>query len=239
MAQGSNLINKAEITEQLLAAVQDENLARIQELSGQLVAEDIAELLESMPPKARYFLWEQVDSEAQGEILAHTNDEVRANLLEQLAPHEISEIAENLETDDIADIAQSLSDESQQTLLDSLTEEDRTAVEMALSYPEDTAGGLMSTDFISVRADVSLDVVLRYLRKLGSLPLSTVDLFVRDREDGYVGTLSINDLLTHDPDTLVSELIDTEKPTIVRKARFNLTRSGQRSKQDSRPHHHR
>ncbi|MDX1347387.1 MAG: magnesium transporter [Thiomicrorhabdus chilensis] len=214
MVQSNTVIDKAQVTEQLLAAVQDQNFSQIQPLLSQLVAEDIAELLESMPPKGRHFLWGEVGAEVQGEILAHTNDEVRASLLEQLEPHEITEITENLETDDIADIAQSLNDENQQTLLDSLNEENRTAVEMALSYPDDTAGGLMSTDFISVRADVTLDVVLRYLRKLGTLPTSTVDLFVRDREDFYVGTLKINDLLTHDPDTLVSELLDTNKPTI-------------------------
>ncbi|WP_373019368.1 magnesium transporter [Thiomicrorhabdus sp.] len=214
MVQSNTVTDKAQLTAQLLAAVQEQNPSQVPELSAQLVAEDLAEILESLPPKGRHFLWELISSDAQGEILAHTNDEVRASLLEQLAPHEITEIAEHLETDDIADIVQSLNDEDQQTLLESLNEEDRSAVEMALSYPEDTAGGLMSTDFIAVRADVTLDVVLRYLRKLGELPTSTVDLFVRDREDHYVGTLKINALITHDPDTLVSDLVDTQKPTI-------------------------
>jgi magnesium transporter len=214
MVQSTTVIDKAQLTAQLLAAVQEQNEAQTHELCGQLFAEDIAELLESMPPKGRHFLWQQVDAEIQGEILAHTNDEVRTSLLEQLAPHEITEITEYLETDDIADIAQSLDEENQLTLLESLDEESRTAVEMALSYPEDTAGGLMSTDFVAVRADVTLDVVLRYLRKLGELPRSTVALFVRDREENYVGTLKIDALLTHDPDTLVSDLVNHETPTI-------------------------
>jgi len=214
MPQSNTTIDKVHISGQLLAAIQEQNLEQIQSLIDLLVDEDIAELLESIPPKDRHFLWDLINADIQGEILAHTNDEVRANLLEQLEPHEISEITENLETDDITDIAQSLDDQSQQTLLESLNEEDRSAVETALTFPEDTAGGLMSTDFISVRADVTLDVVLRYLRKLGELPPSTVDLFVRDREEFYVGTLSLNSLLTHDPDILVSELLNTQKPTI-------------------------
>ncbi len=214
MVQNNTVSNKAQLTEQILAAVQEQNPAQIPNLISQLVAEDLAEILESLPPKGRHFLWQHVTPDAQGEILAHTNDEVRAILLEKLEPHELTEITENLETDDIADIAQSLTDENQQTFLESLNEEDRTAVEMAMSYPEDTAGGLMSTDFVAVRADVTLDVVLRYLRKLGELPPSMVDLFVRDREDHYVGTLKINSLITHDPDTLVSDLVDTQKPTI-------------------------
>lgn len=214
MTQSTTVTDKTLITQQILAAVQEENQDKIIELSVHLVAEDIAEILESMPPKGRHFLWDVLNADIQGEILAHTNDEVRASLLEQLAPHELTEITENLETDDITDIAQSLSEEGQQTLLESLDEEERSAVEMALSYPEDTAGGLMSTDFIAVRADITLDVVLRYLRKLGELPRSTVDLFVRDREEHYVGTLKLDALLTHDPDTLVSDLVDSQQPTI-------------------------
>jgi len=214
MTQTNNVKDKAIIAGQLLAAIQDQNIENIQSLTALLVAEDIAELLESMPPKERHFLWDLLNHDIQGEILAHTNEEVRANLLEQLAPHQIRSIAENLETDDITDIAQSLNVSDQKSLLDSLTQQDRTAVEMALAFPDDTAGGLMSTDFISVRADVTLDVVLRYLRKLGKLPPTTVDLFVRDRDENYVGTLSINSLLTNDPDLSVSELVSTKKPTI-------------------------
>ena len=214
MTHTNNVTDKALIAGQLLAAIQEQNLEHIHSLITLLVAEDIAELLESMPPKERHYLWDLLDNDIQGEILTHTNDEVRGNLLEQLASHEINSIAENLETDDITDIAQSLNDSDQQDLLNSLSKAERFAVETALTFPDDTAGGLMSSDFIAVRADVSLDVVLRYLRKLGDLPPSTLDLFVRDRDETYVGTLSINSLLTNDPDMSVSDLVNTQKPTI-------------------------
>ena len=214
MTPNNSAIDKAKLTEQLLAAVESHNIEHIKELFSHLVAEEIAEILESTPIRERQVLWEAVNSDQQGEILTHTNDEVTANLLKSLATHEIIEIAEDLETDDIADIAQSLALSDQQTLLDSLDEDNRAAVEMALTYPEDTAGGLMSTDFISVRADVSLDVVLRYLRTLKELPESTAELFVADRDGSYRGTLKLTALLTHDEDTLVQQILDTDLPGI-------------------------
>lgn len=207
-------IDKAKLTEQLLAAVESNNIQQIQDFFSHLVAEEIAEILESTPLKERQILWDALNSEHQGEILTHTNDEVTATLLESLQPHEIVDITEDLETDDIADIVQSLDSPDQKALLSSLDENDRTAVETALTYPEDTAGGLMSTDLISIRADVTLDVVLRYLRKLGELPESTAELFVRDRDGKFVGSLKLTVLLTHDEDTLVKDVLDSHIPAI-------------------------
>lgn len=214
MTQNHSAIDKAKLTDQLLAAVDSKNDRQINELFSSLVAEEIAEILESTPIKERQSLWQAIDKERQGEILTHTNDEVTANLLESLKTHEIVNIAEDLETDDIADIAQSLDSTDQQALLASLGEENRSAVETALTYPENTAGGLMSTDLITIRADVTLDVVLRYLRTLGSLPESTAELFVRDRESKFVGILKLTALLTHDEDTLVEQLLDSQIPGI-------------------------
>lgn len=212
--QTHTAIDKAKLTEQLLAAVNARNIQQIKDLFSHLVEEEIAEILESTPLKERQILWEAVDSDRQGEILTHTNDEVTANLLESLTPHEIVGITEDLETDDIADIVQSLDSSDQQALLASLDEVDRNAVEMALTYPEDTAGGIMSTDLISIRADVTLDVVLRYLRKLDELPESTSELFVRDRDGKFVGSLKLTVLLTHDEDTLVKDVLNTRIPAI-------------------------
>ncbi len=214
MTQNHSAIDKAKLIDQLLAAVESENHAQINELFSHLVAEEIAEILESTPIKERLILWQSIDKDRQGEILTHTNDEVTANLLESLKTHEIVNITEDLETDDIADIAQSLDSSDQQALLASLGEENRAAVETALTYAENTAGGLMSTDLITIRADVTLDVVLRYLRSLGALPESTAELFVRDRESKFVGILKLTVLLTHDEDTLVQDVLDSRIPGI-------------------------
>lgn len=202
------------LTEQLMYALSTDNKLAVSMLLSRIVPEEIAEILESTPQNQRNALWQLIDPSIQGEVLAHTNEDVRTSLLDQLNQQEILDVIEHLQTDDIVDIAQSLPDDEQKTLLDSLSEEDRIAVQIALTYPEDTAGGMMSTDFIAVREDVTLEVVLRLLRKVGTLPESLVDLIVWDRQERYVGTLKLNDLITHHEDTLVSELVDRHKAAI-------------------------
>ncbi len=214
MRPNNPAIDKAKLTEQVLAAVEANHLDQVNDLFSHLVPEEIAEILEATPIKERQIIWEAISDKPLGEILTHTNDEVTSNLLENLAEKDIAQLAEDLETDDIADIAQSLNAPEQQKLLESLPEEDRNAVETALTYPEDTAGGLMSTDFISVRSDVTIEVVLRYLRQLGKLPQATAELFVGDREGHFLGTIRLTDLLIHDEDTLVEELLQTNIPGI-------------------------
>lgn len=210
MSQNSSAIDKGAVFEQLLNALQNEQLEKASELANYLVPEELAELLEATPPLQRGLLWNAIDTDKQGEVLTHTNDSVRSELLDKLETHEIIEITEELETDDIVDIAQALPDQDQQEFIEALPEENRTAVEVALTYDEDTAGGLMSSDFIAVRADLSLGVVLRYLRQRGSLPHSTSSLFIWDREEHLIGTLTLTALLTHDEDVLVEELIKTD-----------------------------
>jgi len=199
------------LTEQLLNALQQNNPQEVKILVERLVPEEIAEILEATPIEQRHELWNLIAPNVQGEILAHTNDEVTSNLLEQLNQHEILEAVEDLETDEITDIAQALPDDEQKKFIENLSDEDRNAVKTALSYPEESAGGVMSTDLISVREDVTLEVVLRLLRKMDELPDSMIDLIVRDRDNHYIGVLKINDLLTHDEDTLVSQIVDRHK----------------------------
>jgi len=210
MSQNSSIIDKGAVSEQLLNALQNEQFEKASELANYLVPEELAELLEATPPLQRGLLWDSIDTDKQGEVLTHTNDSVRSELLDKLETHEIIEITEELETDDIVDIAQALPDQDQQEFIEALPEENRTAVEVALAYDEDTAGGLMSSNFIAVRADLSLGVVLRYLRQRGNLPHSTSSLFIWDREEHLIGTLSLTALLTHDEDVLVEELIKTD-----------------------------
>lgn len=214
MATQHSVIEKSKLAEQLLQAVDSQHFDQVPDLLSSLVPEEIAELLESTPPKERQILWKCLNSDQQGEILTHTNDEVRAKLLESLQAHELVKITDDLEADDITDIAQALEPSAKKALLESLEPVERIAVETALSYPEDTAGGLMSMDFITIRADITLGVVLRYLRKLGELPDSTAELFVRDRDDHYVGTLKLTSLLVNDEDKLVQEVLETDIPAI-------------------------
>ncbi|MDX1796141.1 MAG: magnesium transporter [Hydrogenovibrio sp.] len=207
----SQTSDKLQITEQLLKAVSEQNSEYTRQILTGLVPEEIAEILEATPPKERHSLWVYLSPDIQGEVLGHTNEEVRSSLLKQLDNQEIVQLTEELGTDDITDILQSLPEEDQQHLLENLPEEDRNAVETALSYPGDTAGGLMSTDIITVRSDVTIEVVLRLLRKIGSLPDATLDLIVRDRDGYYEGVIKLNDLITHDEDTLVSDLVQRKE----------------------------
>ncbi len=203
-----------QLIEDILEAAQEKDVLRTEKLLKELVPEQIAQLLETTPPDLRHFIWEHVDPEQHGEVLAHLNEEVRTKLLETLNREEIEELAEDLETDDLADIAQSLSDENKAILLDALDEDERVAVETAMSYPEDTAGGLMNTDVISVRGDVTIETVMRYLRQLGELPDNLLELIVRDRHNHYLGVVKLSDLLTYEEDTKIEELLDASKPAV-------------------------
>ena len=203
-----------QLIEDILQAAREGDIQRLETLLRELVPEQVAEMLETTPPDLRHIIWAHVPSEYHGEVLAHLNDEVRTQLFETLDSQEIQDIAGELETDDLVDLAQSLPEQDKTALLDALEEEERVEVEKAMAYPEDTAGGLMNTDVISVRADVTVETVLRYLRQLGELPDHLNDLIVRDRENHYLGVVRLTDLLTHEEDTRIEELLDASKPAV-------------------------
>ncbi|PKM03812.1 MAG: magnesium transporter, partial [Gammaproteobacteria bacterium HGW-Gammaproteobacteria-6] len=153
-----------------------------------------------------------VDAEDDGEVLLHVGEEVRESLLADMDPDEIIAAVEDLDIDDLADLVEDLPDTVIEEVLKSMDRENRERLEQALSYPEDTAGRLMNPDVITVRADVTLDVVLRYLRLRGEMPEHTDHLFVVSRRHQYIGRLAVTALLTHEPTTPINELIDDEQP---------------------------
>ena len=168
-------------------------------------------LLESLPSQQRDQIWPQIDPTFLGAVLLETGDEVRDNKLKELSSTEIAEIIETLpDVDDQADIILSLPTDKLVDILHTLDEQKRVKLESVLSYNDDTAGGLMNIDQITIRADVSLDVVLRYLRIRGDMPDHTDQLFVTDRHDHYLGALYLGDLLTNDPDVLVKNIMRTD-----------------------------
>jgi magnesium transporter len=183
-------------------------VARI--LNGGLSPSDIAHLLESSPPRQRALLWNLVEKDLEGEVLQYLSDDIRGYFLSQLNAQELADIIEDFESDDLADLLQQLPDTVIQEVLDTMDEQDRQRVEEVLSYPEDTAGGLMNTDTITVRPDISIDVVLRYLRLHRSLPPMTDSLIVVSRKDSYIGILPLTKLLVSDPNITVREIMVTE-----------------------------
>lgn len=196
------------------AALESGALANVRKMLNSLRPAEIAHLLQSLPPDERELAWELVEAELEGDVLLELNEEVRASLIRDMGPQELMAATENLETDDLADMLQSLPNAVVRELLRSMSEQDRARVEQVLSYAEDTAGGLMNTDTITVRPDVTLDVVVRYLRRRGHLPEMTDSLIVVSREDTYMGLLSLSDLLTKDPTLTVGDVMHTRVEAI-------------------------
>ena len=171
---------------------------------------EIADLLESVPSEIRDELWVHVKPEVEGDVLAEANDRVRAALLENMFAHEVAAATETLDTDDAADILQDLPESRADEVLRSMDEQNRTRIAAVLSYSEDTAGGLMNVDVVTVRADVEAETVLRYMRLRGSIPDKTDSLIVVDRENTYVGLLSLASLVSAASESYVADLMSIE-----------------------------
>lgn len=169
---------------------------------------EIANLLSSLPLSERNIVWEMVDPEDDGEVLLHLPDEVRSGLIRQMDVAELVAAAGDLDIDDLADFVEHLPETVSRQVMHALDADDRARLEAVLAYEPDTAGGLMNTDTVTVRPDVELQVVQRYLRMRGELPTHTDALFVVDRYGGYLGTLPLDKILTHDPEELVANTMD-------------------------------
>jgi magnesium transporter len=199
-----------------LRAALDEGAVRSAErMLANLHPAEIAQLLESLPQSRREIVWELIDPEQDGDVLVELSDEVRAHLIGEMEPEELAAATEGMEVDDLADLISHLPETVTQQLLRNMDQQDRERLSRVLEWPEDCAGGLMSTDTVSVRADVPLEVVQRYLRMRGELPERTDRLFVVDRHDRFMGTITLSSLLTGDPETLVGAALDPEAPRIA------------------------
>jgi len=183
-------------------------------LNSDLQAADVAHLLESSPPKERNLLWDLIDEQNEGDVLQHLNDELQSWLLNRMSVEEVANAMSDLDTDDVADLLQILPDTVTQEVLTTMDSQDRARIEAILSYPEDSAGGLMNTDTVTVRPDITIEVVLRYLRRHRSLPDMTDNLLVVNRRDEFIGLLPINKILVSDGDTTVREVMNTDVITI-------------------------
>ena len=194
--------------ETLNKALHSGTAEQVRQLLAGLHPAEIGDLLESLPHGPREILWELVDADDQGEALVAVNEEVRAGLIEGMETSKLVAIAGGLDTDDLADVLQDMPGAVIHELLRSMDKQNRHRLEAVLSFPEDSAGGLMDLDIVTVRGNVSLDVVLRYLRLRGEIPDLTDSLMVVDRFDHYQGVLPLATLLTSDPDSAVSAVMD-------------------------------
>jgi len=170
---------------------------------------EVARLLESMPLRERAVLWEMVSSDDEGDVLVEVADEVRDGLIKGMQTEDLIAATEGMELDDLADLLVDLPETLTLEVLQSLDHQDEERLRQVLAYDEDSAGGLMNVDIVTVRPDVTLEVVSRYLRARGEMPDGTDSIFVVDRENGYVGTLFLSRLLTNDEDTIVTDIMST------------------------------
>ena len=171
---------------------------------------EIARLLESLPLQERAVLWEMVSADDEGDVLVELSDAVRDGLIEGMQTEELIAATAGMDFDDLADLLADLPEAVTLQVLQSLDKLDHDRLQQVLAYDEDCAGGLMNIDIVTVRPDVTLEVVTRYLRAVGDMPDGTDLLFVVNRDNEYVGSLFLSRLLTHDPDTLVSSIMSTD-----------------------------
>lgn len=194
-------------------ALGKDTLQNVQRMLNSLHPSEIAHLLESSPHTERQLMWKLVDAKIEGDVLVNVIDEVRIGLIQSMDTAELVAATENMDTDDLADILEDLPQAVIQGVLFSMDRQDRQRLVSVLSYPEDSAGGLMNTDTITIRPDVSIDVVLRYLRMRGELPEFTDNLIVVDRNDAILGLLPISALLTKDPSFTIEQVMITKYDT--------------------------
>ena len=171
---------------------------------------DIAYVLEALPLDERLIVWNLVNSEQEGEILLEVSDAVRETLIDSMERNELVAAAETLDTDELADLVPDLPHEVVADVFQSLSVEEREQLRAAMSYPEESVGSIMDFDMVTVREDVSLEVVLRYLRRFDELPDHTDQLFVVDRDDRLKGVLPLNILLVNEVEVEVGALMQTE-----------------------------
>ncbi|MFL2704522.1 MAG: magnesium transporter [Gammaproteobacteria bacterium] len=186
------------------------SLNQIRRLLNKMSSSEIAHALESSPPKQRNLLFSLLETNEEGDVLADLGEEIQQDLVSNISNEELSEAVKELELDEIVDILQNLPEERMNLILSKMSLRDRKRIEQGLTYPDNTAGGLLNTDVISVRPNHTMEVVINYLRGQEELPENTDKIFVVTKDDHYVGELSISKIITSQLSLTVREVMDTE-----------------------------
>ncbi len=212
-----NLVHKQEMPRHELveSLVHKQHVAELQKKLDSLHSADIAYILEALPLDERLAVWDLVKADRDGEILLEVSEPVRETLIADMERSELVRAAEQLDADELADLAPDLPDEVVQDVFRRLPAEEREQLRSAMSYAEDSVGALMDFDLVTIREDVTLEVVLRYLRRLDELPDHTDQIFVVDRRENLKGVLPVNTLLVNDPEIPVSEVMKTDMLTLT------------------------
>jgi len=198
----------SEQLQRLNNALQSGMFVQVRMMLNELPAADVAHFLESTPPKERNILWRLINTEREGQVLQFLDDEIRNEYAANMEPAALAAATRDLEIDDQADILGDLPAKIVKEVLASMRIQDRHRIEHALSYPEDSAGGLMNTDMVTVRPLVTIEVVMRYLRMKGELPNNTDSIYVVDNEDNFIGSVKLSSLITSQPEQTVNDVLD-------------------------------
>ena len=204
-----NLVQKQEVPKHDLveSLVRRQNQIELQNLLNSLHPADVAHILEALPLDDRLYLWDLVKVDRDGNILLEVSDAVRQTLIADMDSEELLAAAEQLDTDELADLAPDLPKDVLQELMDSLDALNRERLQSALSYPEDTVGALMDFDIVTVREDITIEVALRYLRRLDELPDHTDKIFVVDRHYKIKGVLPLSNMLVNELDNKIKNVM--------------------------------
>jgi len=206
----SELTSFEECLQNLMTALEASNHDEAQEQLKDLYPGEIALLLEAIKPKERTVIWPGIEVSIQGEVLKEVNEDVQSQLIDEMSVDALVKATEKLDTDDLADIVPNLPESAVHSLLLTLDYKHREHLNKVLEYSEDSAGGLMNTDFITVRPDVTISAVIRYLRLLKEMPVDTDQVFVVDRNFTYLGSLLISTILTEEPEQVIMSLINSD-----------------------------
>lgn len=198
------------LLDQLHEALDNDRPWVARQLLRELHPSEIADVLESLPVQDRQQAWWLIDPQVAGDVLSHAQESVRVSLLELMQPQDVAAATRSLDTDDAADILQDLPETLIENVLEAMDEQNRLRLASVLSYPEDTAGGLMNLDVLPVRADVTLDVVSRFLRRRNEIPEGTDVLMVVDRDNKYLGVLPLSALILNDSERTVGECMNVD-----------------------------
>ncbi len=190
------------------------SLNQIRRLLNDMSSSEIAHALESSPPKQRSIIFSLLETQEEGDVLFELGEEIQQDLISNISNEELTEAVKELELDEIVDILQNLPEERMKKILSNMSKVDRQRIEMGLTYPENTAGGLLNTDVISVRPNNSIKEVLSYLRDQKELPESTDKIFVVNHDNNYLGEIPISKIITTDPVMNVREIMETDMPAI-------------------------
>ena len=196
---------------EILSKKSEDKFTQIQRILSKMDSHEIAHCLESTPSEQRKVIWSIIDKSNEADVLSELGEEIQQDLFDEISNEELLDLVQNLELDEMVDILQNLPQQRISFLLSKMTKIDRERVEMVLEYPEDSAGGLLNNDIISVQKDSTLNLVLEYLRSIGDIPENTDKLFVVSKNNNFIGELKISKIISSNPELKVSDIMN-DKP---------------------------